>query len=172
MRLFRSALLLGLHIVVLGVCAQDGPLRLPVTGRVTDADKKLQGCDVLVYKGNDLMGRHTTDGNGRFSFALGMQDEFAIEFRKEGYLSKRVLVDTHAELPTDLVRLGEVAITMSMLPASRYAGADTDELDFPFAILRYDPETTAFVHDQEYTAGMMRTNGALLLMSGHAAKQR
>ena len=62
-------------------------------------------------------------------------------------------------------------MAMNMLPSSKYEGADTDELDFPFAIVKYDRGAKAFIQDQQYTADMMRTNGALLLMSGRAGKQ-
>jgi len=59
-----------------------------------------------------------------------------------------------------------------MMPASKYNGADTDELDFPFAIVAWDKRAQAFVQDREYTTDMMRTNGALLLMSGRAAVKK
>jgi hypothetical protein len=101
---------------------------------------------------------------------LGLGEEFAIEFSKEGFLPKRVLVDTRGELPKDLVDIAPIEMAMSMLKAEKYQGADTDELDFPFAIVRYDRGARAFVQDQQYTADMMRTNGALLLMSGRAGK--
>jgi hypothetical protein len=61
-------------------------------------------------------------------------------------------------------------MTMSMLPASKYEGADTDALDFPFAIVRWNKQAMAFVQDQQYTADMMRTNGAALLQAGRTSK--
>jgi len=150
--------------------AQD-PLLLTINGRVSDGDHKLAGCDVITYKGNELVSKQTTTGNGRFGMVLGLGEEFAIEFRKEGYLPKRVLVDTRGDLPNDLVDIAPIEMAMSMLTASKYVGADTDELDFPFAIVRYDRGAKAFVQDQQYTVDMMRTNGALLLMSGRSGKE-
>ncbi|HRH68293.1 MAG: hypothetical protein JNL43_09690 [Flavobacteriales bacterium] len=151
------------------VQAQD-VLVLPINGRVSDGERKLEGCDILTYKGNDLVGKQTTTGNGRFGMVLGLGEEFAIEFRKEGYLPKRVLVDTRGDLPKDLVDIAPIEMAMSMLPSSKYEGADTDVLDFPFAIVRYDRGARAFIQDQQYTVDMMRTNGALLLMSGRSGK--
>jgi len=152
------------------VQAQD-LLMLTIDGRVSDGEHKLSGCDVLTYKGNELIGKQATTGNGRFGMLLGLGEEFAIEFRKEGYLPKRILVDTRGNLPKDLVEIAPIEMAMSMLKASKYDGADTDELDFPFAIVRYDRGAKAFVQDQQYTVDMMRTNGALLLMSGRAGKE-
>jgi hypothetical protein len=150
---------------------EAGVLTLPILGRVSDADGKLEGCIVLVFKGNERIGEQETSKNGRFDMQLGLGEEYAIEFRKEGFLPKRVLVDTRADLPKDVAQIEPIMMEMSMLPADKYAGADTDELDFPFAIIRYHKGAKAFVQDQDYTADMMRTNGALLLMSGRAGKE-
>ncbi|MCB0771085.1 MAG: hypothetical protein KDC00_11855 [Flavobacteriales bacterium] len=157
------------------VHAQEEPgagiLTLPILGRVSDADGKLEGCIIHVFKGNEPIGEQMTGKNGRFDMHLGLGEEYAIEFRKEGFLPKRVLVDTRADLPKDVAQIEPIMMEMSMLPAEKYDGADTDELDFPFAIIRYHKGAKAFVQDQEYTADMMRTNGALLLMSGRAGKE-
>lgn len=167
--LLASAILVSCSLAFVA-SAQPGPQVLGIDGRVNNAEDKLEGCDVIVYKGNELVGKQTTGRNGRFSLQLGLGEEFAMEFHKEGFLAKRVLVDTRGELPQDLVEIVPIEMTMSMLPATKYEGADTDELDFPFAIVRFDRKVGAFVQDQQYTADMMRTNGALLLMSGRAGK--
>lgn len=148
------------------------PLTLPIAGKVADSDDhKLQGCEVLVFKGNELVGQQITQRNGRFNLELGLGEEFSMEFRMEGFLPKRILVDTRADLPKGPLVFAPVEIDMHMMAASKYQGADTDELDFPFAIVAWDKRAKAFVQDHEYTTDMMRTNGALLLMSGRATKK-
>ena len=167
---------IALFALMLGASAnaQDAPapeqLTLPIVGRVSDAEGKLQGCTVKVFNGNELVGEQLTSKGGRFDMLLGLGQEYAIEFHKEGFLPKRVLVDTRADLPKDVMQIDPLMMEMSMLPASKYGGANTDDLDFPFAIIRYNKGAKAFVQDQDYTADMMRTNGALLLMSGRAGK--
>ena len=37
------------------------PLLLEVTGRITDGEKKLEGCSVIVYEGNEVVGEQKTD---------------------------------------------------------------------------------------------------------------
>lgn len=169
----RSLLPVCVALINSGASAQEQEpqLVLPIQGRVMQADRKLEGCKIITFKGNEVVGEQVTDKSGRFGMVLGLGEEFAIEFRKEGFLPKRVLVDTRAKLPKDLVEIAPIEIAMSMLPISKYEGADTDELDFPFAIVRYDKGAQAFVQDHQYTADMMRTNGALLLMSGRAGKE-
>ncbi|MCB9182373.1 MAG: hypothetical protein H6591_00530 [Flavobacteriales bacterium] len=146
------------------------PLVLEVSGRISDGDKKLPGCEVVVYDGNDIVGTQLTDKGGRFSLGLGMGKEFAIVFQKEGFLPKRVLVDTRAKIPAEIMELAPLDMEMSMLPASKYDGANTDMLDFPFALVKWSRQQGAFVQDQQYTADMMRTNGAALLQAGRSVK--
>ena len=170
-RSIHTVVVLTAFSACLSVAAQEEGLSLPITGRINDGDKKLEGCEVLVYDGNNMVGRQVTDRSGRFNLGLSLGKEFAIEFRKEGFLPKRVLVDTRADLPKDLVEIAPLAMEMSMLPASKYEGADTDMLDFPFAIVKYDKKAMAFTQDHQYTTDMMRTNGALLLMSVRSEKK-
>lgn len=159
-------------LLATNVAAQkDGePMVLEIVGRITDGEKKLAGCQVTVYDGNDVVGDQVTDKSGRFGLGLGLNKEFAIVFQKEGFLPKRMLVDTRAKLPAEVVAIAPLDMEMSMLVADKYEGADTDVLDFPFAIVKWNRQIGAFVQDQEYTVDMMRANGAALLQAGRSVK--
>lgn len=143
---------------------------LDITGRITDGEKKLAGCEVVVYEGNDVIGTQLTDKSGRFGLGLGLGKEYAIVFQKEGFLPKRVLVDTRAKIPVEIRDLAPLDMEMSMLLATKYDGANTDMLDFPFAIVKWNRQVGAFTQDQQYTTDMMRTNGAALLQAGRSVK--
>lgn len=165
--LFTATLPIAL---VAGLYAQQASV-VPITGRITDGDKKLEGCEVIVFEGNERVASQTTDRSGKFAVGLDLEKEYALEFRREGFVPKRIVVDTRAQLDEGLV-FSPLVMDVSMLMASKYEGADTDVLDFPFAIVRYDKKANAFTQDPTYTAGMMRANGALLLMAGRAGKER
>ena len=153
------------------IAQKDGePMVLEIVGRITDGEKKLVGCQVTVYDGNDVVGEQVTDKSGRFGIGLGLQKEFAIVFQREGFLPKRMLVDTRAKIPVEVVAIAPLDMEMSMLVADKYEGADTDVLDFPFAIVKWNRQVGAFVQDQEYTVDMMRANGAALLQAGRSVK--
>jgi hypothetical protein len=173
--LHRLSTLLLLLMVVFPAAAQvnaplegEEPMVLQIIGRITDGEKKLPGCAVEVFDGNELVGRQESDKTGYFSLGLGMGKEFALVFQREGFMPKKILVDTRAKLPKDLIGLPELRLELSMLPVAKYEGADTDVLDFPFAIVRWDKRTSSFQQDAQYTTGMMRANGALLLMSARS----
>ena len=165
--LFAWSVLLAANVAA----QKDGePMILEIVGRITDGEKKLAGCQVTVYEGNDVVGDQVTDKSGRFGLGLGLNKEFAIVFQKEGFLPKRMLVDTRAKIPAEGVAIAPLDMEMSMLVADKYEGADTDVLDFPFAIVKWNRQVGAFVQDQEYTVDMMRANGAALLQAGRSVK--
>lgn len=150
---------------------QDGdPLVLEVSGRISDGHKKLANCTVVVYEGNEILGEQVSGKNGHFGFAVTVGKQYAVLFKKEGYQSKSILVDTHAKLPVGLNAVAPLDMDLSLQALSKYEGVDTDVLDFPYAIVKWDKSALAFVQDVQYTSGMMRTTGALLLQSGRAVK--
>ena len=142
-----------------------------MNGKVTDGENKLAGCTVTTFIENEVVATQTTDRGGRFAMGLGMDTQYAIEFRKDGFLPKRIIIDTHAKLPEGEIVFEPLDMDLSLLPLSKYEGADIDVLDFPFAIVRFDKRVNAFAIDQQYTTDMMRTNGALLLMAGRAGRE-
>lgn len=144
---------------------------LEVTGRVTDGDKKLAGCEVTVYQGNEVLGTQTTGKNGHYGFAIPLGGDYAVVFRREGFQPKSILIDTRAKLPADMFAVAPVGMDMSLLASTKYEGVDIDVLDFPYAIIRWNKREMSFTPDKEYTTSMMRTNGALLLQSGRATKE-
>lgn len=144
---------------------------LPVQGRITDGENKLEGCTVVLLKGNDAVDTAVTSKSGKFTHLLEIGQDYSLIFEKAGFVPKRIVIDTHfPEDPTDLV-FEPLAMDISLMAAEKYAGVDTDVLDFPFAIVRFDRKLNGFVQDQEYTMGMQRANGALLLMAARAEKR-
>jgi hypothetical protein len=170
-------LLLDLLGMVTPGMAQDDYARnmepMLVDGRITDGENKLQGTEVVLFQGNEVVVTTKTDKGGRFGFKLDINREYAMEFRHDGFVAKRIAIDTHMPKPKpgQEFELVPLDITISLLEKSRYDGAPTDDLDFPFAFIKFNKRTLTFEPDAEYTMGMQRTNGALLLMAARADKR-
>ncbi|MBL7963522.1 MAG: carboxypeptidase regulatory-like domain-containing protein [Flavobacteriales bacterium] len=171
--LFHTALIMGLALAACHAMAQQGEkgkLLLSVSGRVLNGDDRLAGCEVVVFKGNQVMSTSTSDKNGRFSTALDLDTLCAIEFRATGFLSKRILVDTRAKVPAIVLAETPLVMNVRMQDAGKYEGVDTDVLDYPYALVKFDKKQNAFVEDPAYTSGMQRATGALLLSAARASK--
>lgn len=144
-----------------------------VDGRITDGENKLVGAEAIVFKGNEQVQAVKTDKGGRFKVTVEMNENYGIEFRHDGFVAKRIALDTHMPKPKpgQEFELVPLDITISLLEKSRYDGAPTDDLDFPFALIKFNKRTLTFEQDAEYTMGMQRTNGALLLMAARSEKR-
>lgn len=158
--------------LALGAQAQGQlePILLEVSGQVSDGTRKMPGCSIVIYEGNEIVGQQLTPKNGNFGFALDLGKEYAVVFSKEGFQAKSILIDTRAKIPADMYAVSPLGMDLSLLPADKYSGVDTDVLDFPYAMVKWDRRAMAFVQDQQYTSSMMRTNGALLLQAGRTGK--
>lgn len=173
--LLQGVAFLAFCLTAMDMFAQQAPEAapahvLPVTGRVTDGENKMEGCTIAVYIENDRVAEQVTERSGKFNLGLGLGKLYTIDFSKPGFLPKRIVVDTRAEIPEENLVFIPLQMDLSLLVADKYAGADTDVLDFPFAIVRYDKRAKAFVQDAQYTTDMQRANGAALLMAGRASK--
>ncbi len=173
----RSSLALALLLSAsMPVLAQDeaATTNLEIYGRLTDGENKLPGCEVIVYKGNEEAGRFTTDKSGKFEVAMALNETYSMEFHKEGFATKRIAIDTHMPKAREgaEVMIAPIGMDISLLEKAKYTGANTDELDFPFAMVKWSKAQGAFAQDQEYTMGMQRTNGAILLMAARTEMKR
>jgi hypothetical protein len=127
---------------------------------------------VTLYRDNQRISSLTTDKSGKFQANLDLNASWGIAFQKDGYVSKRMVFDTHlpkAKGDAELV-IEPMVMEVGMLPAAKYEGANTDDLDFPFAIVKWDRTLGTFAQDHAYTMDMQRVNGALLLMSARTDK--
>jgi hypothetical protein len=153
----------------------DAPEQWPlfVDGTVTDGANRLAAAEVVLFKGNEVAATERTGRNGRFGLKLDLQEKYVLEFRHAGFVAKRIAIDTHMpHLRTDEeFEPGPLDLSISLLERARYVGAPTDDLDFPFAMVRFDRRTGRFEQDVEYTMGMQRVNGALLLMAARSEKR-
>lgn len=158
-----------LPVLFLGTlcCAQDETITtLETGGKITDGDKNLEGVAVYALIDNVRVDSMVTKANGKFGLMLALQKEHMLEFRKDGYVSKRVLIDLRMKVrPNAEVVLAPIDMDISLLDEAHYEGADTDVLDFPSAIVRWDKGLNGFAMDHEYTMGMARANGSVLLMA-------
>lgn len=149
--------------------AQEDPL-LPVGGKIVNGESKLEGCTVKVFQENDVVFEQVTDRSGRFDVGLALGHLFTVQFEHPGHVTKRIVVDTHAQVDPRELSMMPLQMDVMMLSQASYEGADTDVMDLPFAVVKYDKRVGAFVQDLEYTADMQRANGAALLQAGRARK--
>jgi hypothetical protein len=143
---------------------------LPVDAIVLDGETPLEGCTVMVHQDGAPTATVITRRKGQFQTGLQHGRLYTLEFSKAGFITKRIVVDTRAEVHPSQLPGMPMLMDVEMLRSERYKGVDTDALDMPFAIVRFDKRAREFVQDREYAQEMHRTNSALLLQAAGGGK--
>jgi hypothetical protein len=122
---------------------------LPVHGNVLASGEKAKDVTIRLYKDNELVGDLPVAKDGSFIAELDIDHTFTLLIMKEGFQNEMLTVDT--TLPEGLVQYPAYDCTINMDPTSTYA--DKEEgfyLDFPAAIVSYNPEMGGFYHSEHY----------------------
>ncbi len=138
---------------------------LPVDAIILDAGKPVDACSVTLHKGGVRMETFITRRKGQFQTGLEHGHLYTLEFAKAGFITKRIVVDTRADVHPSKLPGMPMLMDVEMLRSDRYRGIETDALDMPFAIVRFDKRANAFVQDADYAQEMHRTNSALLQLA-------
>jgi tRNA(Glu) U13 pseudouridine synthase TruD len=119
-------------------------------------NKCVKDAEVFVYKGNEIIERIFSDAFGKYIFNLKANELYTIEVEKDGYTSRRVIIDTH--LPENEDIAGDFyKLEMDIDLMNEYGEAmDEDALEFPIAIFSFDAKHQEFKHDRKYTANLKK----------------
>lgn len=122
-------------------------------GNVYDNSEKAENVTVSLYDGNYLVSEDVTSRNGKFSIDLAKNKHYTVQFDKEGYMTKRIVIDT--ELGSD-GKENVKTFKFDVGLIKRESGKDYSILDFPIAIIKYHAESNQFFYDSKYTEHMLK----------------
>lgn len=110
----------------------------------------LPGANIDVYQNSQKEKTLTTGQEGLFQLEMDLNKEYTIAFSKEGYVTKRIFVNT--SLPEDDGDQWEVEFSIGLF--EMYPGLDVSALEAPITKIRYMERERSFGYDREYTARM------------------
>ncbi len=131
----------------------DGVLLLKgVLEKMVEEDyEPLPGANIDVYQNSQKEKTLTTGQEGLFQLEMDLNKEYTIAFSKEGYVTKRIFVNT--SLPEDDGDQWEVEFSIGLF--EMFPGLDVSALEAPITKIRYMERERSFGYDREYTARMM-----------------
>lgn len=122
---------------------------LPVTCKVTAQGGSANEVTITIYKDNVEVGKvEPTKKRSVPELQLDIDSYYTVRFEKAGYLEKSVCIDTH--LPPEQVRYGAYQCNVNLEPMDKFAYSDPFYLDFPSALVRWDPDKQTFLHSDPY----------------------
>lgn len=123
----------------------------------------LNDVTIRVYQGNELIEILPVQKKGRFSVMLAKNQNYTLEFEKEGFLTKRVHFSTHA--PDEVKKVAPFEFAIVLIEKEKIAGVESQGLDFPAALIRYNPKSGRFEDDNLYTKKMILEQEVLIYES-------
>ncbi|MFO8236146.1 MAG: carboxypeptidase-like regulatory domain-containing protein [Bacteroidales bacterium] len=116
--------------------------RLNVVGSVFDNNGNLSEVDILVN--SDTIHKFSSDANGRFSFHLDFNGYYLVSFKKKGYGSKRVAINTN--LPEVQKSRKQQLISMNLELIDKASENTSDTL----GEIKYSLVTKEFTYESKY----------------------
>lgn len=143
-----SLIILALILAIPFTYAQKSHL---FVGKVFDNGNRLEGAEVSVYRGSKKVSKYVTKKNGKFLFFAIPEVEYVIEVAKEGYLAKRIIVDTDNTYGIDK-KPKTFKFDLELDRDSKKNRAKSN--DFPVAYIKYNAENNAYQHSLKYAQSL------------------
>jgi hypothetical protein len=122
-------------------------------GNVFIKDSKAKGTLVKIFDNNKCISEYITSNNGKFIFTAESEKYYTIQFEKEGYVTKRIVVKTFNTSELDyLTKTYKFDVNLvKMMPATDYS-----HYDFPMAIFELDFVQGEFNFNETYTNNRLK----------------
>lgn len=116
--------------------------------------KKAKDVVVKVFDRNTCFSDHTTKRNGKFFFTAASEKHYTLQFEKEGYVTKRVVVKTHETGDLDYFTKN---YKFDVELEKEQEHVDYSLHDFPAAIIQIDSQQKEFEANKRYSKNLRQT---------------
>ena len=143
-------LLIGI-LALFSLCYFDNKteLKLEINGIVTHYGKPVGNTLISIYLDSMAIDQLLSKRNGRFDIFLDYQKEFIIEFSKEGYVTKRIIISTYVpEKTRQEGGAGFYDLNVDLTEMIR--GLDIEVFNQPVTKYIFDPESFFYIRDEKF----------------------
>jgi hypothetical protein len=141
---------------------------LHVEGYVTDLKGNgIPGAAVTVNAGGKIISNITTDGTGKYSFDLPLNNDYSITVGKAGMATKKYSVSTRG-VPEEKTTSKFSSVEASLTLFEKLDGVDYSLLNQPLNKYSYNPTKDNFEYDKNYLDQML--GGLQNLMAAQQAE--
>jgi hypothetical protein len=123
-------------------------------GTVFIEDEKAKDVTVKVFEGNKCFSDYQTRSNGKFIFTGENEKHYTLQFEKEGFVTKRVIIKTfYTQGLTDVTKTYKFDISLER----KMLDLDESLYDFPITIIEFDYVNNEFIFNEKYTKSRLKT---------------
>jgi hypothetical protein len=149
--------------------APDQDVCLQISGDL-DGSMKIKGGNYIVklIQNNQVIQQTEVDSKSTFRLNLKRNREYTIRIEKEGYIPRLISVNTALPENVRKANLYRFHFDMQLFAQSFAKYFDSDDIDFPIALIAYDKSKGVFHYDKNYTT---RIQQKMHSMSSTASKE-
>lgn len=123
-----------------------------VTGTIKYEDELIRNCEVILYMNNSIESITKSNKQGKFHIKIHPDRYYTLEFNKEGFVSKRVVIKTK-----DMHLVSHpLQFNVTLNPSISYNSEiyHKHDLEFPFGLIQFNARKKCFEYLEEYTERM------------------
>lgn len=147
-----SALSLALVLLSNVVFGQNEIILVHGAVKDTETMKKIEGVNITVMQNGKQFDQLTTTGSGKYEFELPLGFTYIISFSKDGFVTKKLEMNTKGIPVEDMAGGFQMSADMSLF--AYIEGFNTAILDQPIGKASFDPVRNSVDFDFDYTARM------------------
>jgi hypothetical protein len=147
----RLILLIIATTLIQSVFGQD---QLLLRGALKDSEtqKKLDNCQVTVFRNGQQFDVYDTGGSGKYEFRLDLGYNYDIKFSRVDYVQKIVRIDTRNIPEED--KAGGFQMDLPGMLFHMQEGFNTDIMKEPVGKVAFSPQTNSMEYDEPYANNM------------------
>ncbi|MEQ8623625.1 MAG: hypothetical protein RJQ00_02850 [Vicingaceae bacterium] len=116
--------------------------------------KKSKDVIVKVFDDNKCISTLETKSNGKFVFIADSEKYYTLQFEKEGFFTKRIIIKTDK---TQNIDFSSKTYKFDVGLVKKEPYLDNDSYDFPMAILELNHQNREFEFNKEYTKNRLKS---------------
>lgn len=160
MRKLGYALFLFIAFALIAIPSYTGnDKEVKFSGEVLIKNNQSDKVMVHLYKGNQIIETFTTDLNGKFEMNLEIGHVYTFEIMKEGFITKRVLVNAMVDRKLDYP-IDDFEFFCELIPYRPWV--DDSKLDFPMILVELNEKKSKFIYVSNYVRMMDRLENEIL----------
>ncbi len=157
-KLYSTLILLFVIMVSAKVPAPAKSSSLEIKGYVFKDDQKVENATVKLYQHNKIVQMAKTK-KSKFEFILFSDLRYMVEISLDGYITERIQISTLER--TEFSGKYMYEFRVDLMDDKEFKGVDISDLDFPTALIKYNPEEGEYLHDEDYSKSVNKQMKAL-----------
>lgn len=121
---------------------------LNVQGFTAESGLLLDSVMVTIFDNNEIVYKDYTNQSGEFHFTLNTNKYYTVEFKKNGFFTKRIIFETN--IHKHLKNQEAVEFSVNLIPEKKLEGINCEVLDFPVCKYSYDTKQKQFTYSSEF----------------------